>query len=98
MALYNNYVLLPLMAQPVRAAEYTDCISTEGRDLSSECPVYDTKLSDGEVLVILELWGMQSTPSMPSLLCALYFKVIAPDRVLSMDQIELFYIWTVYLY
>ena len=29
----------------------------------NECPGYDTKQSDGEVLVMLGLWGMQSIPS-----------------------------------
>ena len=33
----------------------------------NECPGYDTKQSDGEVPVRLELWGMQSTPSLPLL-------------------------------
>ena len=28
-----------------------------------ESPGYDTKRSDGEVPVMLELWGMRSTPS-----------------------------------
>ena len=28
---------------------------------------YDTKQSDGEASFILELWGMRSTPSSPSL-------------------------------
>ena len=32
-----------------------------------KCPVYDTKQSDGEVRVMLELWGMRSTPSLLSL-------------------------------
>ena len=39
--------------------EYTDCFSAEGKNHPpNECPKYDTKLSDGEVPVILELWGM----------------------------------------
>ena len=38
---------------------------------------------------MLELWGMQSTPSLPSLLGPLSPWVEAPDRVLSMGQIEL---------
>ena len=42
------------------------------------------KLSDGEAPVILDLWGMRSTPLLLSLP-----RVVAPDRVLSMDQIEL---------
>ena len=29
----------------------------------NECPVYDTKQSDGEALVMLELWVMQRTLS-----------------------------------
>ena len=30
----------------------------------NECPRYDTKQSHGEVLVMLELWGMRSTSSL----------------------------------
>ena len=33
----------------------------------NECPGYDTRQSDGEVPVMLELWGMRSTPLLPSL-------------------------------
>ena len=32
--------------------------------LTYECPRYDTKSSDGEAPVMLELWGMWSTPSL----------------------------------
>ena len=32
---------------------------------SNECPVYDTKQSDREVPVMLELWGMRNTSSLP---------------------------------
>ena len=32
-----------------------------------KCPRYDAKQSDGEVTVLLELWGMWSTPLLPSL-------------------------------
>ena len=56
---------------------------------SNECPGYDTKQSDGEVPVMLELWGMWSTPSLPSLTGPLWLGVVAPDSVLSMGQIEL---------
>ena len=45
---------------------------------------YDTKQSDGEVPAMLELWGMRSTPSLPSLPGPLWPGVVAPDRVLSM--------------
>ena len=55
----------------------------------TECPGYDTKQSYAEVPVMLELWGMQSTSSLPSLSGPLWPKMLAPDRVLSMGQIEL---------
>ena len=41
----------------------------------NECPRYDTKQSDGEAPVMLELWGMQSIPSLPSLPGPLYLLV-----------------------
>ena len=44
----------------------------------------------GEVPVMF--WGMRSTLSLPSLPGSLCSAVIAPDRVLSMGKIELFYI------
>ena len=51
-----------------------------------ECPENDTKLPDGEVPVMLELWGMQSTPLLPLLQGPFWYRyrVVAPDRVLSM--------------
>ena len=55
----------------------------------NECPGYEIKQSHGEVPVILELWGMRSTPSLPSLLGLLWPRVVAPDRVLCIGQIEL---------
>ena len=55
----------------------------------NESPVDDSNQSDAEDLVMMELWGMQSTPSLPSLPCPLWSGVIAPNRVLSMGQIEL---------
>ena len=54
-----------------------------------KCPGYDTKQSDGEVPVMLELWGMRSTPSLPLLPGPLWPWVVTPDRVLSIGQIEL---------
>ncbi len=38
---------------------------------------------------MLELWGMQSAPSLPLHPGPLWPKVVAPDRVLYMGQIEL---------
>ena len=38
---------------------------------------------------MLEVWGIRSTPSLPFLPGLLWPCVVAPDRVLSMGQIEL---------
>ena len=62
------------------------CFSAEG---DNECSEYVIKQSDGEVPVMLELWGVQCTPTLLSLQGLLWTGVIAPDRVLSMGQIEL---------
>ena len=51
---------------------------------------YDRKLSDGEAPVMLEIWGIWSAPLLSSLLSPLWPRVVAPDRVLFMGQIELF--------
>ena len=51
-------------------------------------PGYGIKQPDVEAPEMLELWGMQSTSSMPSLLDPLYPWVVAPDKVLFMGQIE----------
>ena len=75
-------------AQSAGAAEYTKCISVEPHP--NQCPGYDTKQSYGEAPVMLEVWGMQSTSSLPLLLAPLWPGVVAPDSVLSMGQIKLF--------
>ena len=61
-----------------------------GKTPPNECPAYDTKQSDGEASVMLELWGMQSTSSLPSLSGLLWPEVVALDRLLSMGRIELY--------
>ena len=50
----------------------------------NECPEYNTKQSDGEVPVMLWLWGMRSTPSLPFLPGPLWHGVVASNRALSM--------------
>ena len=60
-----------------------------GVRLPNEHPGYDTKQSDGEAPVTQELWGMLSTPILPSLPGPLWPGVVAPDRTLSRGQIEL---------
>ena len=46
----------------------------------NECPGYDTKKSDGEISVMLELRDMRSTPILPSLPGALWPWVVAHDK------------------
>ena len=53
--------------------EYTDCFTVEGLEPTPNvCPGYDIKQSDGEIPVMLELWGMPNSPSLPSLLGQLW--------------------------
>ena len=57
-------------AQSSGAVEYTDCISAVENDPYPHpkvCLGYDIKQSDGEVSVMLGLYGIQSTPLFPSL-------------------------------
>ena len=55
-------------AQSAGAVEYTDCTLAEGvRPLPNKCPGYDIEQSNGEVPVMLELWRMQCSPSLPLL-------------------------------
>ena len=65
-------------------------MSTEGYDSLNECPGYDIKQSDGEAPIKLELRVMQSALSLSSLPGPLWLGVAAPDRVLSMGQIDLY--------
>ena len=88
---FTNHKLSPIQIRAQSSSgiiEYTDCISSEWLDSPNGCFVYDTKQSDGEASVVLELWGMQSTPLFPffeGLFCS---GDIASDVVLSMSQIE----------
>ena len=72
-----------LFAQSDGAVKYNDCTSTKGKDtLPNECPGYDTKQSDGKVPVMLELWGMRSTLSLPLLPGLLWPGMVATDRAI----------------
>ena len=62
-----------VLAQPAGPVEYTNSLSAEG---------YDVKQSDGEVRVMLELRGNTITPR------SNLARVVASDRILSMNQIE----------
>ena len=55
----------------------------------NECPDITINKSDGDVPVILEFWGMRSTPSLSSLPCPLWSGVVATDRVLLMGKIQI---------
>ena len=79
-----------ILGQLARGVEYSYCISAEGQGYPHEHHEYDTKQCAGEVPVILELWEMRSTPSLPLLAGPLRSVVVASDMVLSMGQIELF--------
>ena len=56
---------------------------------TNKYPGYDTKQSDTGVPVMLEPWRMRSTPSLLSFPGQLWLGEVAPDKVLSMGQIEL---------
>ena len=66
------------------ANHYTTKGACRGVRHHHESPRHDAKQSDGEVPVMLELWGMQSTPSLSLLPGPLWPGMVAPDRVLSM--------------
>ena len=50
---------------------------------------YDFKQSDGEIRVMLDLWGKRSTPSLPLAPSLLWPRVITSDRVMSKGKIKL---------
>ena len=56
---------------------------------TNECLGYNTKQSDGEGPVMLKLWRIRWTSSLLSLPGPPLPRVVAPDRVLFIDQIEL---------
>ena len=60
------------------------CCRIHRLQLLDKCPGYDTKQSDSEFPVMLELWGMQRTPSLPLLTGPLWPGMVAPDRGLYM--------------
>ena len=89
MLTWFDSLLLFYITQSVGAVGYTDSTPEEGWDPTNECLEYEIKQSDGEVPVMLELFGMRNSPSLPSLPGSLWPAVVARDRVLSMGQIEL---------
>ena len=61
----RNWSLTIYFAKSARS--YPSAPLQRDKTLPNECPGYDTKQSDGEVPVMLELWGMQNNSSLPSL-------------------------------
>ena len=75
----HSFSLSPLPSQ-LRLLNTLTASLQRGRTPPNECPGYDTKQSDGEAPALLELWGMRSTPSLPSLPGPLWPGVVAPDK------------------
>ena len=99
------------VAQLSRTVEYTPTASLQRGKTpttnNNECPGYDTKQSDDEVPVMLELWGMQSTSLLPSLPGPLLPGVVVPEKgpIYGLNrtkpwflELTIFCIWTGYLY
>ena len=78
-----------MAVQLAEVVEYTNCISAEMSDLPNECPGYNIKQSDCKASA-WELWRIWSTLSLPLLPGPLWSRMVAPDKVLSMGQIELY--------
>ena len=60
-----------------------------GVRLPNKFPRYDTKQSDDEIPVMLEFGGIRINRSLPAFPYPPYPRVVAPDGVLSVGQIEL---------
>ena len=61
-----------------RIYKQTASLQRSKTPLPNECPAYDTKQSDGELPVMLEIREMRCTPSLPSLPGPLRLGVVAP--------------------
>ena len=84
--LNNSYGRLP---SPLGLWKTPTASLQRGKTMPQMYPGYGTKQSDGDVSVMLELWGMQSTPASSSLQGPLWHGVVASDRVLFIVQLEL---------
>ena len=77
-------------SQSASLVEYIDFASADGlHPHSMSVQIYDSKPCNGKAPA-LELSVMQSTLLLPLFLGPLWPRVVGPDRVLSMGQIELF--------
>ena len=80
-------ILIFLQAQSIEAVDYRLHLCRKVRHSSTECSGFDIKQPDGEA-PDLEIWGICSILLLPLLPGPLWPGVVAPDRVLSMGQIE----------
>ena len=78
---FQIYVNLGLLNKPNPPMQ-------RSKNPTNECPRYDTKQSDCDVSVMLELWGTWSTPSLPSRPGPLWPGVVSPNKAQSMGLIE----------
>ena len=79
-----NQIIVSLVGWGCKIHRLHLCRGVNPSPTPNKYPGYDTKQFDGEVSVMLELWGMWSTPSLPLLPSLLWPGVVVPDRVLSM--------------
>ena len=82
MLLGKAWLLLPTWGSRIRRLYLC-----RGVKAHNECVGYEIKPSDGKAPV-LELWEIWSTPSLPLLRSPLRPRVVTPDRILFMSQIE----------
>ena len=81
--------LKELVSQSAGVVEHTDCTSAMGYDFPIEYLRYQAKLSDGELSVKVDLWGMRSTPLLTLFPSPLTPGLVAPERVLPISQTKL---------
>ena len=77
------YVSVTILAQSAGAVEYTE-VQRGKTPTQMSLLEYDTKQSDGEVSVMLELWGIRSIPSLPLLPDPLGPAMVASNRAIYM--------------
>ena len=53
--IYINVIAISVIAQLTGAVEYIECCSAKSKTPSNKCPGYNTKQSDDEASVTLEL-------------------------------------------
>ena len=96
---FGRYVLLPYSGVSCRTLKSTGTVGWGSRvhrlhlcwgvKLVQWVSWYDTKQSDGGALIIPELRGMRSTPSLSSLTASLWSRGVIPYIVICMGWIQL---------